>query len=67
MIVVIATLNFAKSHFGRLDIVVNNVGIVDEGHWERVLDINLVTVTLTLRAGTCTRHFVTLCPFHDEW
>ncbi|XP_067003629.2 15-hydroxyprostaglandin dehydrogenase [NAD(+)] [Anabrus simplex] len=29
-----------KSHFNRLDIVVNNAGIHDEINWERVVDIN---------------------------
>ena len=32
----------AKEHFGRLNIVVNNAGVMGETDWERTLDINLV-------------------------
>lgn len=41
-------LKFAQTHFGRLDIVVNNVGIVDEANWQAVMDLNLgTTVRIT--------------------
>ena len=32
-----------KKKFGQLDIVCNNAGIMHEGHWETMLDINLVS------------------------
>lgn len=38
------TFKQAKSAFNRIDIVVNNAGVVDERNWERCLDINLAGV-----------------------
>lgn len=32
----------AVEKYGKLDIVVNNAGIVDEIDWQRTVDINLV-------------------------
>jgi 15-hydroxyprostaglandin dehydrogenase (NAD) len=34
-----------KETFGCIDIVVNNAGITDEEHWEKMVDINVVHIT----------------------
>lgn len=44
------TLRFAKEKFGRLDVVINNVGIVDETNWQKVIDINLGTTVRVTNA-----------------
>jgi 15-hydroxyprostaglandin dehydrogenase (NAD) len=31
-----------KETFGTVDIVVNNAGILDEDHWDRMVDVNVV-------------------------
>jgi NAD(P)-dependent dehydrogenase (short-subunit alcohol dehydrogenase family) len=49
------TLRYAKEHFGRLDIVVNNVGIVDETNWQTMIDINLGT---TVRVTNATLEMI---------
>lgn len=48
-------LKFVQSHFGRLDIVVNNVGIVDEKNWQTVMDLNLGT---TVRVTNATLELI---------
>jgi NAD(P)-dependent dehydrogenase (short-subunit alcohol dehydrogenase family) len=37
--------NKTKDTFGTIDIVVNNAGIIDEDHWDRMVDINVVQIT----------------------
>ena len=31
-----------KSQFGGIDLVVNNAGIMNEQHWEAMVEVNLV-------------------------
>lgn len=38
------TFRKVVDHFGRLDILVNNAGVNNEKHWEKMLQINLVSV-----------------------
>lgn len=52
-------IEFALSHFGKLDVLINNAGIemqalsheVDLQHWQKVLDVNLTSYFLTARAA----------------
>lgn len=34
----------AVTKYGKLDIVVNNAGVVDEKNWHKAVDINLVRI-----------------------
>ncbi|KAK2145862.1 hypothetical protein LSH36_651g02027 [Paralvinella palmiformis] len=43
------TLLEAKLRWGRLDIVINHVGILDEGNWKEVMDINIGSAILTAK------------------
>ncbi|KAM5310278.1 15-hydroxyprostaglandin dehydrogenase [NAD(+)] [Glossophaga mutica] len=38
------TFRKVVDHFGRLDILVNNAGVNNEKHWEKMLQVNLVSV-----------------------
>ncbi|XP_071103870.1 15-hydroxyprostaglandin dehydrogenase [NAD(+)]-like [Haliotis cracherodii] len=41
-----ATFDAVKKQYGRLDMVVNNAGIADEGAWNKMIDINLKGVVM---------------------
>ena len=38
-----AAVKQTVSTFGRLDIMVNNAGVLDEAEWQRVVDVNVVS------------------------
>lgn len=39
----IAVFNKAKSAFGRIDVVINNAGILNENQWRRMIEVNVVS------------------------
>ncbi|XP_046574396.1 15-hydroxyprostaglandin dehydrogenase [NAD(+)]-like isoform X1 [Haliotis rubra] len=41
-----ATFDAVKKQYGRLDLVINNAGIADEGAWNKMIDINLKGVVM---------------------
>ena len=47
----------AKKTYGQLDIVCNNAGIMHEGIWEKMVDINVVSWDATSRQRQNGRHF----------
>jgi len=66
----IDTMEYAQTYYGRLDIVVNNVGYWNESDYQTVMDINLVCIRLQIKLlyGTYrttsisrTTLFVVLC------
>ena len=39
----IAAFNKAKSTFGRIDVIINNAGILNEKQWKRMIEVNFVS------------------------
>lgn len=40
----LAAFETAKSSFGRIDLLVNNAGMLNEHEWERMIEVNFVSI-----------------------
>lgn len=40
----IAAFNKAKSAYGKIDVVINNAGILNENQWKKMIEVNFVSM-----------------------
>lgn len=59
----------AVEKYGKLDIVVNNAGVVDEINWQRTVNVNLVfDITLRVYDIVCVCYLIDSCnPRNVPW